>query len=64
MSRNRIITFRATEEEYETITKLTQILHRTKSDSIRFILTLVLRLIEKDPDLPGAIVKLDPTKFV
>ena len=48
MRREKIITFRVSEEEYLKFLKLIQLLQRTKSDAIRYVLTQALKKLENE----------------
>jgi hypothetical protein len=49
MRKQKIITFRVSEEEYQRIVKLAQLLERNKSDSIRFVLLKAVQKLGQDP---------------
>lgn len=48
MRRETIITFRVSKDEYLKFMKLFQLLQRTKSDAIRYVLTQALKKLEKE----------------
>jgi hypothetical protein len=49
MQKQKIITFRVSEEEHKLIVKLTQLLERNQSDSIRFVLLKAVQKLGQDP---------------
>ncbi len=55
MSRMMIVTFRVTKEERACILKLAQLLERSNSDAIRYVLRQVLRRLENDPKYLGLV---------